>query len=189
MDEGAAVAVQIGRQPRSEVLVVARSHLGLPVVTRVPPILDDGTPFPTLYWLGCPLAAARVSSLESRGGVRTADAMLESDPDLRAAQERAMQRYRRHRDELLPEGHEGPAPSGGIGGGGAGVKCLHAHYADHAAGNDDPIGAWAAEWVEPLDCTDPCVIQIGGVVVANPRWKAPTPRWAYPSGSAHAPPS
>ena len=31
-----------------------------------------------------------------------------------------------------------------------GVKCLHAHYAYHLAGGDDPVGAWTAERVEPV---------------------------------------
>jgi hypothetical protein len=38
----------------------------------------------------------------------------------------------------------GPAPSGGVGGTRQGVKCLHAHYAWHLAGGDDPVGRWVA---------------------------------------------
>jgi exopolyphosphatase/guanosine-5'-triphosphate,3'-diphosphate pyrophosphatase len=30
------------------------------------------------------------------------------------------------------------------------VKCLHAHYANHLAGADDPVGAWVAEQMEPV---------------------------------------
>jgi hypothetical protein len=153
--------------------VVTRCHLGLPVVTRVPPILDDGTPFPTLFWLGCPLAVARVSRMESRGGVRTADAMIEADPVARARLREASAEYRRRRDTLVPPGHDGPAPGGGIAGSSGGVKCLHAHYADHAAGNDNPIGEWVGAEIEPLDCTEPCVTEVEGVVIANPRWHEP----------------
>jgi len=173
MDDRAAVTVQIGRTPRSATEVIVRCHLGLPVVTRVPPILEDGTPFPTLYWLACPLAVARVGRLESRGGVRTAEAMLETDPELRLRHERSSFRYRAQREALLPLGHEGPAPAGGVGGAAAGVKCLHAHYADHAAGNDNPIGEWVAAEVEPLDCRLPCVVDVDGVVIANPGWHPP----------------
>ena len=42
----------------------------------------------------------------------------------------------------IPEDHEGPVPSGGIGGTRRGVKCLHAHYACFLAGEDDPVGKW-----------------------------------------------
>ena len=31
-----------------------------------------------------------------------------------------------------------------------GVKCLHAHYAYHLAGGDDPVGAWTAAQIEPV---------------------------------------
>ena len=48
-------------------------------------------------------------------------------------------------DRALPPGHAGPVPSGGVGGTRKGVKCLHAHFAWHLAGGDDPIGRWVAE--------------------------------------------
>ena len=44
----------------------------------------------------------------------------------------------------MPSDHTGPRPSGGVGGTRAGVKCLHAHYAFHLAGGDDPVGRWVA---------------------------------------------
>ena len=53
-------------------------------------------------------------------------------------------RYAAERDAALPPGHAGPAPSGGVGGTRQGVKCLHAHYAWHLAGGDDPVGRWVA---------------------------------------------
>ena len=46
----------------------SRCHLGLPVVVRVPPILDDGTPFPTHYWLTCPLAVVGWRGSRGPGG-------------------------------------------------------------------------------------------------------------------------
>ncbi len=39
----------------------------------------------------------------------------------------------------------GPRPSGGVGGTHTGVKCLHAHYAFHLAGGDDPVGRWVED--------------------------------------------
>ena len=53
-------------------------------------------------------------------------------------------RYAAERDACLPAGHLGPRPSGGVGGTRTGVKCLHAHYAWHLAGGDDPVGRWVA---------------------------------------------
>ena len=68
MDDRGVVAAQIGRTPRSVVEVAGRCHLGLPAVTVVPPLLDDGTPFPTLYWLTCPLAVKRLPYGADTGG-------------------------------------------------------------------------------------------------------------------------
>ena len=73
MDDYTVIEAQIGRAPRAPSQVVARCHLALPVVIEVPPLLDDGTPFPTLYWLTCPLARARVQ-LRKASALRRASA-------------------------------------------------------------------------------------------------------------------
>ena len=174
MDDREVVAVQIGRPPRSRVPVTARCHLGMPVVIDVPPILDDGTPFPTMHWLTCPLATIRISRIESAGGVRVADELIRTDPEVRAAFGAAMQRYAQARTSLLPQGWDGPAPTGGVAGSSGGVKCLHAQYADSASGNDNPIGADVAQRIEPLVCTTTCVVEVDGIAVANRDWVEPT---------------
>ena len=58
-------------------------------------------------------------------------------------------RYAAERDASLPDGHQGPRPSGGVGGTRRGVKCLHAHYAWYLAGGDDPVGRWVDEQLDP----------------------------------------
>ncbi len=171
MDDRTAVAAQIGRPPRSRVDVVARCPLDLPVVTVVPPLLDDGTPFPTRYWLTCPLAVLRTSRMESTGGIRRAEAALAADPGLAERHERAMARYAADRDAALPPDHTGPRPRGGVAGATGGVKCLHAHLADHLAGNDNPIGSWVAAEIGELVCDLPCVLP--GGEGRNPEWREP----------------
>jgi hypothetical protein len=173
MDDQQAVAVQLGRPLRSPVATAARCHLGMPVVVTVPPLLDDGTPFPTTYWLTCPLARRRIGRLEAGGGVAAAQELVDSDPGFAVAYRQAMERYAADRDRLVPVGHRGPVPAGGVGGSSGGVKCLHAHYADHAAGNTNPVGEMVAPDVEPLDCTVPCVADVGGEVAPNPDWSEP----------------
>jgi len=173
MDDRSVVAVQIGRQPRSPVEVSSRCHLDLPVVTAVPPLLDDGTPFPTRFWLGCPLAVLRISRLESAGGIAAAEALLAGDPALRVAFTETTRRYAAERDRLISADHSGPRPTGGVGGARSGVKCLHAQYADHAAGNVNPIGEWVHGQIGPLDCVVPCVAVIAETVDRNPDWKEP----------------
>lgn len=174
MDDRRVVAVQISREPRSIVDVVARCSLDLPAVTKVPPHLDDGTPFPTTFWLTCPLASRRIGRVEAAGGVRDAEARIEDDPDFAAGYRQAMDRYERDRDALIDAGAPRHRPSGGVAGSRLGVKCLHAHYADHAAGNANPVGAATATKIEPLDCVVPCVARVGDAVVKNPEWVEPT---------------
>lgn len=163
------VALQIGRPLRADSDVVSRCHLGLPVVVAVPPILDDGTPFPTRWWLCCPLATRRIGRLESAGGVKRMEGKASSDPGFGRKLDDAHRRYAGRRDELVPESavHR---PSGGVGGAGRGVKCLHAHYADTRAGNENPVGAVVASWVEPLDCPEPCVVLGEEGAAWNPSW-------------------
>lgn len=174
MDDRSVVQVQIGRSPRSVIDVAARCHLGLPIVITVPPLLDDDTPFPTLYWLTCPLAGKRIGRVEAGGGVRRAELMIAGDPIFSDRYAAAAERYRKSRDAMIPAGFEGHRPTGGVGGTGSGVKCLHAHYADTAAGNDNPVGEWTAAQIEPLDCDAVCVVAAeDGTSVKNPDWIEP----------------
>jgi uncharacterized protein len=140
LDDREAVTLLLGREPQGDFDVVVRRPDGQPVVIRNAPLLADGTPMPTRYWLVDEDLRRAVSTLEAAGGVRAAEAAV--DPTEVAA---AHARYAAERDAALPVGHAGPRPSGGVAGTRKGVKCLHAHYAWHLAGGDDPIGRWVEE--------------------------------------------
>lgn len=168
MSEQEVVAVQIGRPLRSSVTVVSVCPLDLPVVVRVPPLLDDGTPFPTRFWLTCPLAQKRAGRLESIGGVKQMERHAEFEPEFGHRLTEAHTRYAEERTQAIPNNAE-LAPTGGVGGSATGVKCLHAHYADFRAGNNNPVGEAVAVWVEPLNCEIPCVVS----GQRNPRWLEP----------------
>jgi hypothetical protein len=142
----AALTELLGRPPRADFEVVVRRPDGRPVVIRNAPLLDDGTPMPTRYWLVDPELVLAVSQLESAGGVRAAEAAV--DP---AELEAAHARYAHERDAHLPTGHAAPRPHGGVGGTRTGVKCLHAHYAYLLAGGDDPVGRWVASRLAERD--------------------------------------
>lgn len=145
--DAARVRELLGREPQGAYEIVVRDDAGDPVVLRNAPLLDDGTPMPTRYWLVSPDEIRRVGRLESAGGVDRAEA--EVDPDELAA---AHDRYAAERDADLPTDHDGPRPSGGVGGTRTGVKCLHAHWAWHLAGGDDPVGRWIARQLDALRC-------------------------------------
>jgi uncharacterized protein len=139
------VAELLGRAPRGAFEVVVRDPEGDPVVIRNAPLLEDGTPMPTRYWLIGPAPRRAVDRLEASGGVRAAERDL--PPALIAE---AHQRYAAERDEAIPATWDGPRPSGGVAGTRQGVKCLHAHYAWYLAGGPDPVGRWVAERLAEL---------------------------------------
>ena len=134
------VAELLGRSPGGAYEIVVRNADGDPVVLRNAPILDSGRPMPTRYWLIGDHERRVVGRIEGDGGVRRAEAAVDAD-ELRAAHDR----YAAERDDAIPPDHTGPRPSAGVGGTRRGVKCLHAHYAWHLAGGDDPVGRWVAE--------------------------------------------
>jgi hypothetical protein len=138
-DDVLAVTELLGRVPAGNFVVTIRRPNGRPMVIANEPLLHDGTPMPTRYWLVDPEVRAEVSRLESEGGVRQAEAAVLPE-ELVAAHAR----YAAERDALVPPTWTGPRPSGGVGGTRRGVKCLHAHVAWWLAGGDDPVGAWTA---------------------------------------------
>lgn len=136
----------LGRPPGGDFEIVVRDESGDPVVLRNAPLLGSGRPMPTLYWLCGEEIRREVGRLEAAGGVRRAEAAVDAE-ELAAAHAR----YAAERDASMPVGHDGPAPSAGVGGTRRGVKCLHAHYAWHLAGGDDPVGRWVAAQLDTAD--------------------------------------
>ncbi|MDQ3575999.1 MAG: DUF501 domain-containing protein, partial [Actinomycetota bacterium] len=74
-----------------------RDDQGEPVVIRSSPLLYDGTPMPTLYWLVGGEARRQVSRLEAMAGVQAAETQV-SVAELAAAHAR----YAQERDADLP---------------------------------------------------------------------------------------
>ena len=150
----AAVTAQLGRPPRGLRGVAHRCACGLPDVVETAPRLEDGTPFPTLYYLTCPRAVAAVSRLEAGGLMREMTARLETDPELAAAYDEAHRDYLRRRDmlEVLP----GPASAGGMP---TRVKCLHVLVAHALAAGPgvNPLGDEALAASPPWWAAGRCV--------------------------------
>jgi hypothetical protein len=115
-----AVTRQLGREPRGVLEIAYRCPNGEPGVVKTAPRLDDGTPFPTLYYLTHPALTAAASRLESEGVMRTMTAALRDDPELAGAYRRAHESYLAERDAVEPLGTT-------FSGGGMPdrVKCLH----------------------------------------------------------------
>jgi exopolyphosphatase/guanosine-5'-triphosphate,3'-diphosphate pyrophosphatase len=125
---------------------VARCGDGHPLVIRNHPFDRRGEPFPTLYWLTCPVAVKAVAQLEGDGWIKRLDQRAQADAEFGSALDATHRDYAAERGRWLPEARAW----GGVGGTRAGLKCLHAHYANHVAGGADPVGRWVAEQVEPV---------------------------------------
>ena len=122
------------------------------MVVESHPRLDDGSPFPTTYWLTCPVLVKRVGSLEAEGWMNEVNERLATDGDARGRLGDAIDRYRERRDE-----HEVIEDSGSPPGGGPDrVKCAHAHVAHELAGGNNPVGAAALAAAGYPDCVAPC---------------------------------
>lgn len=137
------VTALIGRTPQGDFRIVVRSETGEPVVLMNAPLLHDGTPMPTLYWLVGRREVAGVSTLESEATIDQVEELIGLD-DI----DTIHQRYADARNAYLPKNHVGPTPSGGVGGTRRGVKCLHAHFAYWLAGGNDVVGQWVADQLD-----------------------------------------
>jgi uncharacterized protein len=147
-DVGAVVAAQLGRPPRGLRGVAHRCPCGLPDVVETAPRLEDGSPFPTLFYLTCPRATAALSRLESAGMMREMEQRLAADPELRAAQQAAHQDYLARRDAAAAAAGLAPLPPGTQSAGGLPdrVKCLHALAAHElAVPGANPLGREALD--------------------------------------------
>jgi hypothetical protein len=136
--------------------VAHRCRCGLPDVVETAPRLPDGTPFPTLYYLTCPRAAAAVGRLEASGLMREMTARLREDAGLAARFRAAHEDYLRRRRAL------GSVPEiAGVSAGGMPdrVKCLHVLVAHALAAGPhvNPLGDEALAALPRWWAAGPCV--------------------------------
>ncbi|MGZ8690436.1 MAG: DUF501 domain-containing protein [Aeromicrobium sp.] len=117
-----AVQEQLGRPPRGILEISSRCPSGHPNVVKTEPRLDDGTPFPTLYYITCPRLAGAIGTLEASGLMREMTDRLAVEPELAAHYLRAHESYLEQREAIdhVPEIAEISA-----GGMPYRVKCLH----------------------------------------------------------------
>jgi uncharacterized protein len=156
-DDVQAIHAQLGRSPRGIHEVGHRCPCGNPDVVTTEPRLEDGTPFPTTFYLTCPRAASMIGTLEASGLMREMTDRLAEDDDLRAGYERAHEAYLAARAEIAAQTGQSVPEIAGVSAGGmpARVKCLHVLAAQSLAqgrevnplGDEvvDALGEWWAE--------------------------------------------
>ena len=118
----AVVEAQLGRPPRSVHGLGHRCPCGNPDVVATEPRLDDGTPFPTTFYLTCPRAASRIGTLEASGLMGEMTERLGHDDELAAAYRRAHEAYLAYRDAIADVPEISGVSAGGMP---TRVKCLH----------------------------------------------------------------
>ena len=157
-DDVAAVAAQLRRPPRSIHAVGHRCPCGNPDVVATEPRLDDGTPFPTTFYLTCPRAASMIGTLEASGLMREMTERLGQDEHLAASYLRAHHAYLAARAEI------GEVPEiEGVSAGGMPdrVKCLHVLAGQSLAQGRgvNPLGDEVidrlGQWWKPGPCVEP----------------------------------
>lgn len=114
------VASQLGRTPRGVLAIAYRCPDGVPGVITTAPRLDDGTPFPTLYYLTDPRLVAAASRLEAAHVMKSMTSRLAEDQELKTDYRLAHEHYLATRNAIEDLGTE-------FSGGGMPerVKCLH----------------------------------------------------------------
>jgi hypothetical protein len=150
----AVIQLQLGRPPRATRAVAHECSCGLPDVVETAPRLEDGTPFPTLFYLTCPRAASAIGRLEASGLMREMTERLATDPELAARYTAAHEDYLRRRDAIdVLRGH----PSAG--GMPVRVKCLHVLVAHALAVGPgiNPFGDEALALLPDWGAGGPCV--------------------------------
>ncbi len=157
-NEKQTVEIQLNRKVRSNINVVAKCHFDLPVVVDVPKNLDDGTPFPTMYWLTCPMYVKKVSTLESNGMVKDLDKQLVDNKKLNKLWRKRQKSYENERNKKYKNLTNTISPIGGVGGTTKSIKCLHSHLADELVSGENVIGKVVLESVGGCNCIEPCVI-------------------------------
>ncbi|WUH93210.1 DUF501 domain-containing protein [Streptomyces sp. NBC_00433] len=152
--EAAAVRAQLGRPPRGLRAVAHRCPCGNPDVVETQPRLEDGTPFPTLYYLTCPRAASAIGTLEADGVMKAMTARLAEDPELAAAYRAAHEDYIARRDAI--EVLDGFPSAGGMP---DRVKCLHVLVGHSLAAGPgvNPLGDEALAMLPDWWAKGPCV--------------------------------
>jgi uncharacterized protein len=142
------VARQLGRPPRAIRTVAHRCPCGNPDVIETSSRLPDGSPFPTLYYLTCPIAASAIGRLEASGLMREMSARLKTDPDLAARYQAAHEAYLARRDQLGRVEQIATISAGGMP---SRVKCLHVLAAHSLAVGPgvNPLGDEVLEQLPP----------------------------------------
>lgn len=158
------VQKQLGRDIMNPFRVVKKCKWGYPQCIESVPVFE-GKPFPTLYWLTCPLLLREVGRLEEKGMVKSFEQKLNEEPEFfkqyMMAHEETRQRKEKLIENMVLENWQRDAVlKRGIGGirNMGSVKCLHLHLANFLGSVNNPVGAIVWQTIPLHDCAEEEVI-------------------------------
>ena len=152
-----AVTRQLGREPRGALGVAVRCPCGEPCVVTTAPRLDDGTPFPTTYYVTCPRLTSAIGGIEGSGRMRDMEHRLSVDDELRDSYRAAHERYLMERSALGDVREIEGISAGGMP---TRVKCLHVLVGQALASGSgvnafgDEVLEEVGQWWQPRSCAD-----------------------------------
>ena len=151
----AAVCAQLGREPRSVIEVAHRCSCGQPDVLKTAPRLEDGTPFPTLYYLTCPRATGAIGTLEANGVMKQLADAIAADSVLAHAYKAAHEIYLEEREAIEHVDEIAGVSAGGMP---SRVKCLHVLIGHSLAAGPgvNPLGDMALAMLKDWGQLGPC---------------------------------
>ena len=155
-EDESVIEAQLGRPPRAIHDIGHRCPCGNPDVVATEPRLEDGTPFPTTFYLTCPRAASMIGTLEASGLMKEMSDRLASDADLAAGYRRAHEAYLAFRESI---GHVPEISGVSAGGMPDRVKCLHvlAGQALAQGRGVNPLGDEVLDLLGEFWASGPCV--------------------------------
>lgn len=136
-----------------------------PMIILVHPFYNQ-KPFPTIYWLSCPVLKEKIFELEDTGYIQELKQKKNQIDEFRNELDNSHRRYAQVRIKLLSKNELENAKKmsedlfemlmeSGVAGirEKEGIKCLHGHYADYIVGGNNPVGREVAKIIDvPSNC-------------------------------------
>ncbi len=165
IEEFKIVAGQLSGSAENVIKVIKYCPTNYPMVILVHPFYND-KPFPTIYWLSCPVIKEDIFKLEDTGYIEELKMKKNKTKDFRKELENAHNRYSKARIDILSKDELENAKEisedlfnmllkSGVAGirDREGIKCLHGHFADYIITENNPVGREVAKKIDiPPNC-------------------------------------
>ena len=170
---------QLDNNAESVIKVIKYCPTNYPMIILVHPFSND-KPFPTIYWLSCPVIKEDIFKLEDTGYIEVLKRKKNQSKEFQKKLDNAHKRYSKVRVSLLDKDKLKRArqkskdlfemlKKSGVAGirEKEGIKCLHGHYADYIISGDNPVGEEVAKKIDIPTCCNFCKKYEAGEGVRN----------------------